>query len=91
MAQMLIANRLDDGLVVFRTADGNWAESIAAGALVDSDDEARRLLEDGLADERANLIIDPNLIAVTEREGVRTPDEIREAIRAAGPTVDVET
>jgi len=91
MAQMLIANRLGDGLVVFRTQDGDWDESIAAGALVDDETAAQELLRRGLVDEQANLVIDPNLISVTEREGLRTPDVIREAIRAAGPTIEAET
>ena len=32
-AQMVIANRLRDGLTVFRTAEGSWSESIAEGHL----------------------------------------------------------
>jgi hypothetical protein len=90
MAQMLIANRLGDGLVVFRTPDGGWDESIAAGAIADDEIAAQELLRGGLADEQKNLVIDPNLITVAERAGVRTPVKIREAIRAAGPTVAAE-
>ena len=44
-----------------------------------------------MADAQNNLVIDPNLIGVTERAGRRIPDDIREAIRAAGPTIEVET
>jgi hypothetical protein len=91
MAQMLIANRLGDGLVVFRAADGTWVESIAAGVLIRNDWEANTLLGKSLVDADNNLIIDPNLIDVTEHDDARTPDAIREAIRAAGPTVTVET
>ena len=91
MAQMLIANRLHDGLVVFRADDGSWVEAIGDGVLIDDDGLAAALLEKSVADERDNLIIDPNLIDVTEHDGVRTPDAIREAIRAAGPTIAVET
>ena len=39
MAQMLIANRLGDGLVVFRAADGGWVESINAGQVIEDADE----------------------------------------------------
>jgi len=91
MAQVLIANRLSDGLVVFLAADGAWVESIAAGVLIDDDRAAGELLDQGLADADNNLVIDPILINVTVRDGTRTPDAIREAIRAAGPTVNVET
>jgi len=89
MAKMLIANRLADGLVVFRAGDGTWVESIAAGQLINDDAAATRLLEAGLADERDNKIIDPCLIAVSATGGNRSPDVYREAIRANGPTIDV--
>jgi len=87
---MLIANRLGDGVVVFRAFNGSWVESIDDGALV-ADDAADSLLEAGRVDESNNLIIDPNLIAVSARDGKRTPSQIREAIRATGPTIEVET
>jgi len=88
MATMLIANRLADGLVVFRAEDGTWVESIAVGQLVNDDAVAARLLEASLADERDNKIIDPCLIAVSTADGNRIPDVYREAIRANGPTID---
>ncbi len=90
MAQMLIANRLGDGLVVFRSADGAWVESINAGLVIEAADEAERLLEQSLVDERNNKVIDPNLIAVTDEAGSLRPVAIREAIRAAGPTIAVD-
>ena len=90
MAQMLIANRLGDGRVVFRAADDTWIESIAAGLLIRNDGHARRVLRQGMIDAADNLVIDPQLIGVTERAGRRVPDEIREAIRAAGPSIEVE-
>lgn len=90
MPQMLIANRLGDGLVVFRAPDGSWVESIEDGALVE-DAAADDLLAAGRIDEQHNLIIDPNLIAVGMHAGRRRPEQIREAIRAAGPTIEVET
>jgi len=90
MAQMLIANRLSDGLVVFRAADGSWVESIDDGHVIEASDEAERLLEQSAADERNNKIIDPNLIAVSTDSGALRPVAIREAIRAEGPTITVE-
>jgi hypothetical protein len=89
MTKMLIANRLTDGLVVFRAEDGDWSESIAVGQLISDDDESARLLEQALAEERNNKIIDPCLIDVSETDGRRIPDSYREEIRASGPTIDV--
>jgi len=89
MAKMLIANRLTDGLVVFRAEDGTWSESIAAGQLISDDADSVRLLEQAMTEERDNKIIDPCLIDVAEVDGRRIPDSYREEIRATGPTVDV--
>jgi hypothetical protein len=89
MTKMIIANRLTDGLVVFRAEDGTWPESIAAGQLISDDAAADRLLEMALSEERDNKIIDPCLIDVSEVDGKRVPDTYREEIRANGPTIDV--
>ena len=90
MPKILIANRLTDGLVVFRTVDGGWADSIAAGELIDDDTAAARLLGAALTDEIANEVIDPYLIDISVVNGGRIPDVYREAIRAHGPTIDVD-
>ena len=85
MAKMLIANRLIDGVVIFRAEDDAWVESIADGRLIADSDAGTRLLEAILADECGNQIIDPCLIDVSEVGGKRVPDAFREAIRASGP------
>ncbi len=87
-AQMIIANRLRDGLTVFRGADGTWVESIGAGALAQSPDEAQRLLAAAAADAARNLVVDPYLIAITVTERGPRPVSWREVIRAFGPTVE---
>ena len=89
MPQVIIANKLDDGFVVFLTADGNWSNDIDAAALATDESEAERLLEQGLAAERANVVIDPYLIDVRIEDGQRIPTEYREYIRALGPTVPI--
>ena len=90
MSQMIIANRLTDGVVVFMTADGAWVEAIADGYLF-PDDEAERQLELGGRGELDCEIIDPCLIEVEERDGIRTPTSYREEIRARGPSIQAET
>ncbi len=87
MSHMLIANRLHDGLVVFLAADGSWVESIANGWLAEDDADRTRALQRGKEAQYANQVIGPDLIEVTEHQGIRMPVSIREAIRAAGPTV----
>jgi hypothetical protein len=90
MFQMVIANRLHDGLVVFLAADGRWVESIADGGLTSTDEAANALLERALREEGECHVIDPYLIEVTSAEGTRRPVVYREAIRALGPTVAAE-
>ena len=47
MAQQVVtANRLSDGVVVYLTADGGWTERLSEGCAVDSDADAA-LMGDG--------------------------------------------
>ena len=87
MPQMIIANRLRDGAVVFWDARNGWDRAIAAGLVIDNDTDATRLFELAKRDEAHCLVIDPQLIEVVLGEGGWRPKEIREAIRAFGPTV----
>lgn len=87
MPQMIIANRLADGVVVFFDDNRAWVESIDAGALVDSEDAGSSLLALAKIDEERCRVIDPYLIEVEVVAGQRRPTDNREAIRAFGPTV----
>jgi nucleotide-binding universal stress UspA family protein len=87
MPQMIIANRLRDGLVVFLGDGDRWETAIASGALVDSDAEAARLLAIAKRHEAEGQVIDPQPIDVVVEGGKPRPTAIREAIRAFGPTV----
>jgi hypothetical protein len=85
--RMIIANRLNDGLVVFYRQDGGWSEDIADGTVITDDEAERQLFEAAKSDEDRCLVIDPNLIDVTVEGRTPRPVAIREAIRAFGPTV----
>jgi hypothetical protein len=87
MPQMIIANRLVDGVVVFLAPGDTWDPAIAAGAVADDDTEAQRLLGIAKQHEARCLVIDPMLIPVKVENGQVRPTEIREVIRAFGPTV----
>ena len=91
MPQMIIANRLVDGAVVFMAPGGGWDTAIAAGAVIDDGAEADRLLAAAKHDEERCLVIDPNLIDVEVENGRVRPTAIREAIRAFGPTVRTDS
>jgi hypothetical protein len=87
MPQMIIANRLVDGVVVFLAPGDTWEPAIAAGAVIDEDADAQRLLIVAKQHEARCLVIDPMLIQVKVENGQVRPTEIREVIRAFGPTV----
>jgi Protein of unknown function (DUF2849) len=90
MPQMIIANRLADGLVVFLDPREGWDTAIAAGAVIETDAEAERLLAVAKRHEVECRVIDPQLIDVALQNGQRRPTAIREAIRAFGPTVSTD-
>lgn len=85
--QMVLANRLTDGRVVFLAADGSWVEDIGRGEVAADPDTARRLLTAALQAESRNAVVEPSLIGIRQDAGQRQPVAFREAIRAAGPTV----
>lgn len=87
MAQVLTANRLDDGEVVYLAADGAWVLSLSAAKILATAAEGAVDLKIGEQAEREQLIVHAYLFDVTIRDGQVKPVKMREVIRAAGPTV----
>ena len=87
MRQMIIANRLRDGAVVFLASNEGWEPAIAAGAVIETEADAARLLALAKRHETECQVIDPQLIEIEIEGGSPRPTAIREAIRAFGPTV----
>lgn len=81
--QIVSANRLADGLVVFRTAAGAWTE-VLAEAKVFTPAEAELDVARATAAE-ATIVV--GAYAVDVGDGGVTPVRLRERIRALGPTV----
>lgn len=93
MDQIVIANRLTDGRVVFLTAapgsrQAEWKLKLAEASVAKDDARAAELLALGTASARdAHQVVEPYLIEVEESpEGLR-PTVYRERIRVLGPTV----
>lgn len=84
MAQVLTANRLCDGEVVYLAADGAWVESLAAAQVVATAESEAAVLAVGAAAERDLKVVHAYLFDITPD---RKPVKMREVIRAAGPTV----
>lgn len=83
--QVLTANRLDDGAVVYRTA-GRWSPRFDEAQVFEA--EAAETALTAAAEDVANqLIVGPYLFAIEAVEGAIRPISVRENIRAKGPTV----
>ena len=86
--QILTANRLTDGVVVWYDVDGHWSESIARSQIARNKEDAERLEAIGKQAFAANIVLDVNLIDIEENNGFIRPLRLRERIRAEGPTID---
>lgn len=86
MAQMLTANRLIDGTVLYWKG-GDWTEAMAEGDVFEADSDAKAALAAAAAFVAGNKVVNPYLL---EMKGGR-PAKEREIIRALGPSVRPDT
>jgi endonuclease IV len=85
--QVVTANRLDDGLAVFYTKDGQWSYSIDQAVTVNTDDSAEETLKNASNDDNQLIVVGPYLIDVNDEDGALVPARYREMIRTKGPSV----
>ncbi len=85
--QILTANRLIDGDVVFLTAENDWSIDINDACIVADTSEAARLEGLGAKAEIAAHVIGCYLIDVVVVDGAINARHYREIMRAKGPTV----
>lgn len=83
MAQMLTANRLVDGTVVY-WRDGRWVETLGESTIFATEAEGEAALTASKPFVTDNIVINPYLFDV-RADG--TPVKEREIIRAAGPSI----
>jgi sulfite reductase (NADPH) hemoprotein beta-component len=88
MSQLISANRLIDGLVVYTGRDGSWVHEFGEANIFTSKAEAEAALLLAQNDVKCNLIVDPCLVEVTEEASGLRAVTLRESIRARGPTID---
>lgn len=86
LAKAVTANRLADGAVVFRRADGQWVLQVEEAAMAAGEAAAKALLTSAEADAVAPIVVGPYLIDVEQVDGHPVPTEYRERIRAYGPS-----
>ena len=89
-SQMLTANRLRDGDVLYRKGNG-WVAMLADGDVYADLASADAALAAATAELARNEVVAPYLFEVREVNGKVTPVKEREIIRAAGPTVHPHT
>ena len=74
-------------LSFFRPLDAGWSEDFNRAAVLPDAEATKAALARADEDATRNLIVDPYAFAVETRNGHVVPKALREAIRAAGPTV----
>lgn len=85
---VITANRLGDGAVVYRAADGRWTTLISEAAIATTAPAAGALLAAANADDIH--VVGPYVAPVEPDAGGRAqPGNLRERIRVAGPTFDL--
>lgn len=85
--QVVTANRLGDGRVVFFTGSRNWSEAVGEACAAHDNDAAAILLAEAGRTVADRVVVDPYLIDVEiEDDGLR-PVRFRERIRAFGPPI----
>jgi Protein of unknown function (DUF2849) len=83
---VVTANRLTDGIVVYLTPEGGWVEDIARAARADTEEETKALEEKGKQDEKARIVVAVYPMPVEVKDGEVDPLSVREKIRASHRT-----
>jgi len=85
---VVTANRLGDGAVIYRRADGAWSGELGEAAVVRDAAAATALVRAAVAD--GLRAVDPYLAPVEfAADGALRPGNLREVIRHGGPTIDL--
>jgi len=85
--QVMTANRLRDGAVIYLAADGSWSTDISQGDVARDAVAAERLTVAGNQAAADQVVVGPYLIAVAVKDNSVEPLGTRERIRALGPSV----
>lgn len=87
MPNIILANRLDDGLIVTLTNDGGWTDDLSRARIAEDDGAVAELSAAGTQADRDNLVTGPGLVAVEVSDEGPIPLSLRDRIRMLGPTV----
>jgi hypothetical protein len=83
---VVTANRLVDGIVVYLAPDGSWMEEIDRARLAETEDETKALEEQAAKDVKARKVVAVYPMEVAIVDGTVDPLSVREKIRASHRT-----
>ncbi|HLO24098.1 MAG TPA: DUF2849 domain-containing protein [Methyloceanibacter sp.] len=86
MPNVVTANRLVDGIVVYLAPDGSWTEEIDRARLAETEDETKALEEQAAKDVKARKVVAVYPMEVAIVDGTVDPLSVREKIRASHRT-----
>jgi hypothetical protein len=86
MPNVVTANRLVDGIVVYLAADGGWTEEIGRARIAETEDETKALEAEAARDMALRKVVAVYPMEVALHDGTVDPLSVRERIRAAHRT-----
>ncbi|MEX1060108.1 MAG: DUF2849 domain-containing protein, partial [Methyloceanibacter sp.] len=81
MPNVVTANRLVDGIVVYLAPDGSWTEEIARARLAKTEDETKALEAEAAMAVAARKVVAVYPMEVALHDGAVDPLSVRERIR----------
>ncbi len=87
MSQVISANRLSDGIVVFRASNGAWVEQLRDAEILPDSVAVKAALDLVELDIKANHVIEVAAFDVAVKGDHVEPVHLRDKIRAKGPTI----
>ncbi len=86
--QVVTANHLLSGDVVYLTKSANWSRRIAEAAVVANVEAGAALLAEAETQAKQNIVVAPYLIPVDASVTPPKPIQYREVLRAEGPSTE---
>ena len=85
--QILTANRLSDGSVVYLSQSDTWSDWLKDARVAADEDAANSMMRVAEQAVIERIIVEPYLMQVAADDNAIRPMNVREAIRARGPSV----
>lgn len=86
MPNVVTANRLVDGIVVYLAPDGSWTEEIARARIAATEDETQALESQAEQAVKDRIVVAMYAMPVEIKDGAVDPLSVRERIRASHRT-----